>query len=152
MLLMTLHNAKGLEFPFVFMTGMEENIFPSQKSESEFEIQEERRLCYVGMTRAEKKLYLTYSQTRTLWGGTTYNLKSRFLDEAENFFTELKLKNMETPNEAGQGNSKVGNTVTHEKYGKGVIQEISGNEITINFGDEWGVKYLDIEWAPIKFD
>ena len=151
-LLMTLHNAKGLEFPFVFMTGMEENIFPSQKSESEFEIQEERRLCYVGMTRAEKKLYLTYSQTRTLWGGTTYNLKSRFLDEAENFFTELKLKNMETPNEAGQGNSKVGNTVTHEKYGKGVIQEISGNEITINFGDEWGVKYLDIEWAPIKFD
>ena len=66
-LLMTLHNAKGLEFPIVFMTGMEENVFPSQKSENEFEIQEERRLCYVGMTRAEKKLYLTYSSTRTLW-------------------------------------------------------------------------------------
>ena len=62
-LLMTLHNAKGLEFPIVFMTGMEENVFPSQKSENEFEIQEERRLCYVGMTRAEKKLYLTYSST-----------------------------------------------------------------------------------------
>ena len=58
-LLMTLHNAKGLEFPVVFMTGMEENIFPSQRSETDFEIQEERRLCYVGMTRAEKKLYLT---------------------------------------------------------------------------------------------
>ena len=151
-LLMTLHNAKGLEFPYVFMTGMEENIFPSQKSENEFEIQEERRLCYVGMTRAEQKLYLTYSQTRTLWGGTTYNLKSRFLDEAEDFFTELKVKNLGVANTTTSNDSKVGNTVTHEKYGKGVIKEISGNEITIDFGEEWGVKYLDIEWAPIKFD
>ena len=151
-LLMTLHNAKGLEFPYVFMTGMEENIFPSQKSENEFEIQEERRLCYVGMTRAEQKLYLTYSQTRTLWGGTTYNLKSRFLDEAEDFFTELKVKNLGVANTTTSNDGKVGNTVTHEKYGKGVIKEISGNEITIDFGEEWGVKYLDIEWAPIKFD
>ena len=151
-LLMTLHNAKGLEFPYVFMTGMEENIFPSQKSENEFEIQEERRLCYVGMTRAEQKLYLTYSQTRTLWGGTTYNLKSRFLDEAEDFFTELKVKNLGIANTTTPNDGKVGNTVTHEKYGKGVIKEISGNEITIDFGEEWGVKYLDIEWAPIKFD
>ena len=151
-LLMTLHNAKGLEFPYVFMTGMEENIFPSQKSENEFEIQEERRLCYVGMTRAEQKLYLTYSQTRTLWGGTTYNLKSRFLDEAEDFFTELKVKNLGVANTTTSNDGKVGNTITHEKYGKGVIKEISGNEITIDFGEEWGVKYLDIEWAPIKFD
>ena len=88
-LLMTLHNAKGLEFPIVFMTGMEENVFPSQKSENEFEIQEERRLCYVGMTRAEKKLYLTYSSTRTLWAGTNYNLPSRFLDEAKPFYNCL---------------------------------------------------------------
>jgi DNA helicase-2/ATP-dependent DNA helicase PcrA len=151
-LLMTLHNAKGLEFPYVFMTGMEENIFPSQKSESEFEVQEERRLCYVGMTRAEQKLYLTYSQTRTLWGGTTYNLKSRFLDESENFFKEIKVKDFSTTSATSPGIGKVGNTVTHEKYGKGLIEEISGNEITINFGGEWGVKYLDIEWAPLKFD
>ena len=82
-LLMTLHNAKGLEFPAVFITGMEENIFPSQRSESDFEIQEERRLCYVGMTRAEKKLYLSYSNTRTMWGGTNYYLPSRFIDEAK---------------------------------------------------------------------
>lgn len=151
-LLMTLHNAKGLEFPYVFMTGMEENIFPSQKSESEFEVQEERRLCYVGMTRAEQKLYLTYSQTRTLWGGTTYNLKSRFLEESENFFKEIKVKDFSTTSVISPGIGKVGNTVTHEKYGKGIIEEISGNEITINFGGEWGVKYLDIEWAPLKFD
>jgi len=151
-LLMTLHNAKGLEFPYVFMTGMEENIFPSQKSENDFEIQEERRLCYVGMTRAEEKLFLTYSQTRTLWGGTTYNLKSRFLDEAESYFKEIKVKNLSSLNSLAPDNGKVGNTVTHEKYGKGIIEEISGNEITINFGEEWGVKYLDAEWAPIKFD
>jgi len=151
-LLMTLHNAKGLEFPYVFMTGMEENIFPSQKSENDFEIQEERRLCYVGMTRAEEKLFLTYSQTRTLWGGTTYNLKSRFLDEAESYFKEIKVKNLSSLSSLAPDNGKVGNTVTHEKYGKGIIEEISGNEITINFGEEWGVKYLDAEWAPIKFD
>jgi len=151
-LLMTLHNAKGLEFPYVFMTGMEENIFPSQKSENDFEIQEERRLCYVGMTRAEEKLFLTYSQTRTLWGGTTYNLKSRFLDEAESYFKEIKVKNLSSVNSLAPDKGKVGNTVTHEKYGKGIIEEISGNEITINFGEEWGVKYLDVEWAPIKFD
>ena len=151
-LLMTLHNAKGLEFPYVFMTGMEENIFPSQKSENDFEIQEERRLCYVGMTRAEERLFLTYSQTRTLWGGTTYNLKSRFLDEAESYFKEIKVKNLSSLNSLASDNGKVGNTVTHEKYGKGIIEEISGNEITINFGEEWGVKYLDAEWAPIKFD
>ena len=151
-LLMTLHNAKGLEFPYVFMTGMEENIFPSQKSENDFEIQEERRLCYVGMTRAEEKLFLTYSQTRTLWGGTTYNLKSRFLDEAESYFKEIKVKNLSSVNSLAPDKGKVGNTVTHEKYGKGIIEEISGNEITINFGEEWGVKYLDAEWAPIKFD
>ena len=87
---MTLHNAKGLEFPVVFMTGMEENIFPSQRSETDFEIQEERRLCYVGMTRAEKKLYLTYSNTRTM-GRNKYYLPSRFIDEAKPYLKEIKI-------------------------------------------------------------
>ena len=151
-LLMTFHNAKGLEFPLVFMTGMEENIFPNQKSENEFDIQEERRLCYVGMTRAEKKLYLTYSSTRTLWGGTNYNLPSRFLDEAKPFFNEIAVSHSDEINSLDPKEDTAGKKVTHEKYGKGVVIETSGNEITIDFGDEWGIKHLDIEWAPIKFE
>ena len=151
-LLMTFHNAKGLEFPLVFMTGMEENIFPNQKSENEFDIQEERRLCYVGMTRAEKKLYLTYSSTRTLWGGTNYNLPRRFLDEAKPFFNEIEVSHSDEINSLDPKEDTAGKKVTHEKYGKGVVIETSGNEITIDFGDEWGIKHLDIEWAPIKFE
>ena len=151
-LLMTLHNAKGLEFPTVFMTGMEENVFPSQKSENEFEIQEERRLCYVGMTRAEKKLYLTYSSTRTLWAGTNYNLPSRFLDEARPFFKELELKDSNSSDLLDLQEDMTGKQVIHEKYGKGIVVETSGNEITIDFGEEWGIKHLDAEWAPIKFE
>ena len=149
---MTLHNAKGLEFPIVFMTGMEENVFPSQKSENEFEIQEERRLCYVGMTRAEKKLYLTYSSTRTLWAGTNYNLPSRFLDEAKPFYKEIELEKSENINFLTPEEDTTGKKVIHEKNGKGVVVETSGNEITIDFGEEWGIKHLDVEWAPIKFE
>ena len=151
-LLMTLHNAKGLEFPVVFMTGMEENVFPSQRSENEFEIQEERRLCYVGMTRAEEKLYLTYSSTRTLWAGTNYNLPSRFLDEAKPFFKELEVIDSNSSDLLDPQEDTTGKKVFHEKYGKGVVVETSGNEITIDFGEEWGLKHLDIEWAPIKFE
>ena len=151
-LLMTLHNAKGLEFPTVFITGMEENVFPSQKSENEFEIQEERRLCYVGMTRAEKKLYLTYSSTRTLWAGTNYNLPSRFLDEAKPFYKEIELEDSENINLLTPEEDATGKKVIHEKYGKGIVVETSGNEITIDFGEEWGIKHLDVEWAPIKFE
>ena len=151
-LLMTLHNAKGLEFPVVFMTGMEENVFPSQRSENEFEIQEERRLCYVGMTRAEKKLYLTYSSTRTLWAGTNYNLPSRFLDEAKPFFKELEVIDSNSSDLLDLQEDMTGKQVVHEKYGKGIVVEMSGNEITIDFGEEWGIKHLDVEWAPIKFE
>jgi len=151
-LLMTLHNAKGLEFPVVFMTGMEENVFPSQRSENEFEIQEERRLCYVGMTRAEKKLYLTYSSTRTLWAGTNYNLPSRFLDEAKPFFKELEVIDSNSSDLLDPQEDMTGKQVVHEKYGKGIVVEMSGNEITIDFGEEWGIKHLDVEWAPIKFE
>ena len=150
-LLMTLHNAKGLEFPAVFMTGMEENIFPSQRSETDFEIQEERRLCYVGMTRAEQKLYLTYSNTRTMWGGTNYYLPSRFLDEAKPFYKQLNV-NKESHEDIKETVESIGKKVIHKKYGTGIVEEVNGNEITVNFGDEHGIKHLDIEWAPIEFE
>ena len=78
---MTLHNAKGLEFPVVFIAGMEEGVFPHQRSLDEQNVEEERRLAYVGITRAMDRLYLVYARARTLWGASQYNIPSRFLDE-----------------------------------------------------------------------
>jgi len=152
-LLMTLHNAKGLEFPYVFMTGMEENLFPHERSSQgdQSEIEEERRLCYVGITRAEKKLYLTYSNTRTMWGGTNYYLPSRFIDEAKPYLKEIKIHQESTDNKSNSVGS-LGKKVIHEKYGSGIVEEVNGNEITVNFGGEHGIKHLDIEWAPIIFE
>jgi DNA helicase-2/ATP-dependent DNA helicase PcrA len=151
--LMTLHNAKGLEFPYVFMTGMEENLFPHERSTQggKKEIEEERRLCYVGITRAEKKLYLTYSWSRTLWGGTTYNLPSRFIEEGKGFLTNVEIKESYTNNSDNEKNVSVGSKVLHDKYGEGNVLEVNGNEITVDFKNEIGIKYLDVEWAPIKF-
>jgi len=151
--LMTLHNAKGLEFPYVFMTGMEENLFPHERSTQggKKEIEEERRLCYVGITRAEKKLYITYSWSRTLWGGTTYNLPSRFIEEGKGFLTNVEIKESYSNNSDNEKNVSVGSKVLHDKYGEGNILEVNGNEITVDFKNEIGIKYLDVEWAPIKF-
>ena len=151
--LMTLHNAKGLEFPYVFMTGMEENLFPHERSTQggKKEIEEERRLCYVGITRAEKKLYITYSWSRTLWGGTTYNLPSRFIEEGKGFLTNVEIKESYTNNSDNEKNVSVGSKVLHDKYGEGNVLEVNGNEITVDFKNEIGIKYLDVEWAPIKF-
>ena len=152
-LLMTLHNAKGLEFPYVFMTGMEENLFPHERSSQgdNSEIEEERRLCYVGITRAEKKLYLTHAWSRTLWGGTVYNLPSRFLDEGSSHFDTVDFSLDFNQKDSTQIEVGTGQKIIHEKYGEGVVLEAQGNEITVQFNDDIGVKYLDIEWAPIKF-
>ena len=152
-LLMTLHNAKGLEFPFVFMTGMEENLFPHERSSQgdNSEIEEERRLCYVGITRAEKKLYLTHAWSRTLWGGTVYNLPSRFLEEGSTHFDTIDFSLDSKQIDSSQVDVGKGQKIIHEKYGEGIILEAQGNEITVQFDDDIGVKYLDIEWAPIKF-
>ena len=152
-LLMTLHNAKGLEFPYVFMTGMEENLFPHERSSQgdNSEIEEERRLCYVGITRAEKKLYLTHAWSRTLWGGTVYNLPSRFLEEGSSHFDTVDFSLETNQKDSTQLEVGTGQKIIHEKYGEGLILEVQGNEITVQFNDDIGVKYLDVEWAPIKF-
>ena len=86
--LMTLHNAKGLEFPVVFISGMEEGVFPHQRSLDEQNVEEERRLAYVGITRAMDRLYLVHARARTLWGAAQYNIPSRFLDEIPTELTE----------------------------------------------------------------
>ena len=86
--LMTLHNAKGLEYPVVFMIGCEEGVFPHSRSIDEGNLEEERRLCYVGITRAERHLYMTYARTRSLFGTRSYNMPSRFLDELPAELTE----------------------------------------------------------------
>ena len=152
-LLMTLHNAKGLEFPYVFMTGMEENLFPHERSSQgdNSEIEEERRLCYVGITRAEKKLYLTHAWSRTLWGGTVYNLPSRFLEEGSSHFDTVDFSLDTKQKDSTQLEVGTGQKIIHEKYGEGLVLEVQGNEITVQFNDDIGVKYLDVEWAPIKF-
>ena len=152
-LLMTLHNAKGLEFPYVFMTGMEENLFPHERSSQgdNSEIEEERRLCYVGITRAEKKLYLTHAWSRTLWGGTVYNLPSRFLEEGSSHFDTVDFSLDTNQKDSTQLEVGTGQKIIHEKYGEWLVLEVQGNEITVQFNDDIGVKYLDVEWAPIKF-
>ncbi len=88
--LMTLHNAKGLEFPVVFIPGMEEGVFPHQRSLDEQNVEEERRLAYVGITRAMDRLYLLHARARTLWGSAQYNIPSRFLDEIPKGLTQRK--------------------------------------------------------------
>ena len=152
-LLMTLHNAIGLVFPYVFMTGMEENLFPHERSSQgdNSEIEEERRLCYVGITRAEKKLYLTHAWSRTLWGGTVYNLPSRFLEEGSSHFDTVDFSLDTHQKDSTEIEVGTGQKIIHEKYGEGLVLEVQGNEITVQFNDDIGVKYLDVEWAPIKF-
>ena len=152
-LLMTLHNAKGLEFPYVFITGMEENLFPHERStnESKLALEEETRLCYVGITRAENKLYLTHSWSRTLWGGTVYNQPSRFLEWGSEHFKTVDFSVNFQQNDDSEFNIDKGQKIVHEKYGEGTVLEVNGNEIKVQFDDDIGIKHLDAEWAPIKF-
>lgn len=96
--LMTMHNAKGLEYPVIFLVGMEEGLFPSRRSiEEESGVEEERRLCYVGITRAMKSLFMTNAKQRTMYGNTTYTIPSRFISEVpENYFDELSMENVKS--------------------------------------------------------
>jgi DNA helicase-2/ATP-dependent DNA helicase PcrA len=160
--LMTLHNAKGLEFPVVFILGMEDGVFPHIRSlGSPEELEEERRLAYVGLTRAKERLYLTLARSRSLWGGTNYNPPSRFLKEIpEEFIHALgdvspsSGREPRYPNlERATAGWKVGQEVSHTRWGRGVITALSGNgdkaEASIYFSDE-GEKRVLLAYAPIK--
>ena len=159
--LMTLHNAKGLEFPVVFIVGVEEGVFPHIRSLGEPEqLEEERRLCYVGITRAMQRLYLLNAWSRSLWGSVNYNPASRFLDEIPEDLVSLEERDEPQTSPAiarrqkTMPNYKVGQMVEHNRWGRGMILEISrssvGLEATINFPAAGGEKRLDLTLAPLK--
>ncbi|MDQ4142555.1 MAG: UvrD-helicase domain-containing protein [Actinomycetota bacterium] len=159
--LMTLHNAKGLEFPVVFIVGLEEGVFPHIRSLGEpDQLEEERRLCYVGITRAEQRLYLLNAWSRSLWGSVNYNPASRFLEEIPEDLVTLQERDEPQTSpaiarrEKAAPNFKVGQMVEHNRWGRGMILEISrsrlGFEATINFPSAGGEKRLDLTLAPLK--
>ncbi len=166
--LMTLHSAKGLEFPVVFLIGLEEGVFPHSRSMLEpQEMEEERRLCYVGVTRARERLYLTYCWKRTLYGAEHYNKPSRFLEEVPSHLISLDdsldvLPGVQTApvamGQAAAGISKkvepyvLGDKVRHGKWGLGVIVGVQGRgedaEYKIAFPDQ-GIKVFLAKYAPL---
>mgnify|MGYP001325577697 CR=1 FL=1 len=174
--LMTLHSAKGLEFPVVFLIGMEEGVFPHSRSlTDEEEMEEERRLAYVGITRAEEELYLTNAEMRTLYGRTTMNPVSRFiqeipeelLDEVEEKKTfprfhshhsvssrEASIRQMPVSTGGEEIDWKVGDKAKHKKWGIGTVVSVKGEkenmELDIAFPSPTGVKRLLAKFAPIQ--
>ena len=165
--LMTLHAAKGLEFPVVFMTGMEESIFPHSRSlYDQTEMEEERRLCYVGMTRAKQELYLLHASRRMLYGGVQHNPPSRFLSEIDAEFQsditdgghsfqfgEFEDKPAQPP-ENNQEPYYVpelseGDGVEHAMFGIGTVLELEGDNAVIYFKGK-GTKKLNVAFASLK--
>lgn len=166
--LMTLHSAKGLEFPLVFMVGVEEGMFPSQMSAEEAgRLEEERRLCYVGMTRAMEKLYITYAEMRRLYGQDKYHKPSRFIRELpETCLDEVRMKaQVSRPTSTGRFSQTVvkesfnetgfslGARVMHPKFGEGTIINFEGSgpqsRVQVAFNGE-GIKWLVTAYAKLE--
>ena len=175
--LMTLHTAKGLEFPVVFLTGMEDGVFPHSRSLGDpKELEEERRLAYVGITRARQRLYLSRSVVRSAWGSPSFNPPSRFLDEIPAEMLDWRREEPTALSTGGYGSSpssssaavrlgdrivgagpvislKPGDRVTHQKFGLGTVVTTSGagdkSDASIDFGDA-GVKRLLLRYAPVE--
>ncbi|HYX59650.1 MAG TPA: DNA helicase PcrA [Streptosporangiaceae bacterium] len=172
--MMTLHTAKGLEFPVVFLTGMEEEVFPHQRSLTNAkELEEERRLAYVGITRAEQRLYLTRALARNWWGRPSFHKQSRFLTEipagliewrrdvsaAQSSVMPAQERMAQRAGTRSPGNRQVpalspGDMVTHDKFGLGTVVSTDGYgdqaEAKIDFGAEYGVKHLVLRYAPLE--
>jgi len=170
--LMTLHAAKGLEFPVVFMTGMEETIFPHSRALYDAgEMEEERRLCYVGMTRAREELYMIYASSRMLYGGIQHNPPSRFLSEIDPAYVEEVSTGVSFAGAFGGGgydapytapappkasdepryvpDFEIGDAVKHQLFGQGTIVELEGDAATVYFKGI-GPKKLNIAFAPLE--
>jgi DNA helicase II / ATP-dependent DNA helicase PcrA len=162
--LMTLHNAKGLEFRSVFAIGMEEGVFPHVRAVEEQGVEEERRLAYVGMTRAMERLTLTHTMSRSLWGRRNYNLASRFLDELPNEVERERLRpsswsSYGSPASAAplepRGNADLvlstGDAVRHASLGEGIVTAIEpGGVVTVRFPEDGSERRLMIEYAPLE--
>ncbi len=149
--LMTLHNAKGLEFPVVFMVGLEENLFPHIRSKTDLsELEEERRLCYVGITRARERLYLTHAWTRSLWGGRNYNSPSRFLKEIPEELTQSKQEEKIKERAKVIYSFNVGDEVFHKQFGKGKVLTVKEPDQLVVYFPSFGEKTLLVEYAPLE--
>jgi DNA helicase-2/ATP-dependent DNA helicase PcrA len=171
--MMTVHSAKGLEFDVVFLSGLEEGLFPHEQSAMERDgLEEERRLAYVAITRARKRLYLSHAQTRMLHGQTRYNLASRFLEEVPQqlmkwltprfsrqkaFAPDFSRTNQPFPLKKAVsrevGGFRIGQNVVHPKFGSGVIVDAEGQgtdaRVQVNFGSQ-GVKWLAVAVAKLQ--
>jgi len=164
---MTLHSAKGLEFPLVFLAGMEEGLFPHKMSlEEPGRLEEERRLAYVGITRAMRRLVMSYAETRRLYGSETYNKVSRFVREVpDGLIQEVRLSNAvkqpfagSRPNLFAQApvpetTFSLGQPVRHALFGEGVILNYEGSgahaRVQVNFKSE-GSKWLMVSYAKLE--
>lgn len=161
--MMTLHSAKGLEFPLVFIVGLEEGLFPGQRSiEEEGKLEEERRLCYVGITRAREKLVVTCTEHRRLYGQDLYPSPSRFISEIpEHLLHEVRAKptisqpmyKTSSPQAEAINGIRVGQRVVHAKFGEGVVTNLEGNgahaRVEVNF-EYAGSKWLVMAYANLQ--
>jgi ATP-dependent DNA helicase UvrD/PcrA len=165
--LMTLHNAKGLEFPIVFMIGCEEGIFPHMRAIEAGDLDEERRLCYVGITRARRELYMTYTRQRALFGRREWNVPSRFLDEVPDELTDREVRDTRAslsswdrwgtgaapkPEPVASGATfSVGDDVVHATMGEGVvIGQEPGGLVVVRFSADGSERKLMMDYAPLK--
>jgi DNA helicase-2/ATP-dependent DNA helicase PcrA len=164
--LMTLHNAKGLEYPVVFIMGMEDGVFPHSRALDEGGVEEERRLCYVGITRAMRDLYLTYARRRSIFGAQSYGLRSRFLDEIPGDLTDRDTRDdvraplsglrattwASTRTEAPAGvEFRLGEDVVHPAFGDGVVTAVEpGGIVVIRFAKDGSERKLMAEYAPLS--
>jgi DNA helicase-2/ATP-dependent DNA helicase PcrA len=168
--LMTLHNAKGLEFGIVFIIGLEDGVFPHMRSIESGDLEEERRLAYVGITRAKRQLYLTHARTRLLFGARDWNMRSRFIDEIPAEFTDQDEDALTGPAAAatwgggaaapepggavpggGGGSFALGDDVVHAQFGEGVVMGVEpGGLVVVRFAGDGSERKLMADYAPLK--
>src|SRR4051794_7173980 len=156
--LMTLHNAKGLEYPVVFIIGCEDGVFPHMRAIESGDLEEERRLCYVGVTRARRELYISHARTRALFGSREWNLPSRFLAEIPDELTDREEEAPPTkwgapsrPQPAPGASFTVGEDVVHANFGEGVVTGLEpGGLVVVRFASDGSERKLMADYAPLK--